>query len=119
MDRVVPLAVEGVRLELDFGHLFVGDLDAQGIGAVVDLGADPEAGAGRGGSDEAHDGGEAHQRLGAPVHGDVGEETVFDLVPPAGSGREVAERDREPRPVGEPLDLAYRISLMNVYTEGL
>jgi len=92
-DGVVPVAVEGVRLEPEPGHVCVGDLDAKRIGAVVDLGADPKARGGGRGSDEAHDGGEAHQGLASPVHGDVGEEAVLDLIPLAGARGEVTDGD--------------------------
>ena len=46
MDGVVPVTVKAVRFHLDSGHLLLGDLDAERVGAVVDLGADR----GRGGS---------------------------------------------------------------------
>lgn len=78
MDGVVPIAMEGMAFEVDASHLFVRDGQAGGVPSGVDLGPGPEAGGGRGASDEADDGGQAHQRLAAPVGGDVREEAVFD-----------------------------------------
>jgi hypothetical protein len=52
-----------------------------------------QAGAGGGRGDEFNDGLVAFQWPAAPVHRDVAQESVFDLVPFAGAGREVADRD--------------------------
>ena len=39
--------------------------------------------------------GQGDERLAGPIHRDVGEETVRDLVPLARTRREVADRDTE------------------------
>src|SRR5579864_5854582 len=101
VDGVVPVAVEGMALEIDLGHLWVRGGGSLRIGALVNLRPDPESGGRSGRSNEADDGGEAHQRFGTPVHRNVREQAVLDLVPLAGSRREVANGDGEPRALGE------------------
>lgn len=54
-DGVVPVAVEVVGGEGDPGELFVGDLDAGGVVALVEAGVDLEAGAGGGVGDQIDD----------------------------------------------------------------
>src|SRR5947209_17394033 len=85
---------------------FVGDLDASGVEARVQLGMDLEAGASPGGTDEVDDHFVAGQRPTTPVHGDVGEEPVLDLVPPRRGWREVANGDLDVLLVGEAGKLA-------------
>src|SRR5215204_637734 len=48
-----------------------------------------------------------HQGRAAPVHGDVGEEPMLDLVPLAGTRREVADRDRQAGAIGQLLQLPF------------
>ena len=83
--------MEAVAVHRQGVDLCVGDLDAGGVGAGVEFGVDRQPGAGGGGGDAVHDDFVAGQRPAAPVHGDVGEQPVLDLVPlrwcPAGSGR--------------------------------
>ena len=78
-DGVVPFGVEGVAFELDGGEFGVADLDAFGVGALVEAGVDGQAGAGGGGDDQADDRLAADERLAAPVDADEGEEAVLDL----------------------------------------
>ena len=74
-------------------HLGVADFDAGGVGAVVEFGVyfQPSLGGCR--ADEVDDDLVAGQGSAGSVHGDMVEESVFDFVPFAGSGREVADRD--------------------------
>jgi hypothetical protein len=53
--------------EIDFVHLGVCDLDAGGIGCVIDLGFDVEAGSGCGGRNQLDDGLVADQWFATPV----------------------------------------------------
>ena len=69
--------------------------DAGGVGAGVEVGADGEPGRGGGGADQVDDDLVAGQRPAAPVHGDLGEQPVLDLVPLAGARRQVADGDRQ------------------------
>ena len=76
-------------------HFGLGDLDAAGVGLGVGFGVDGQSGAGRGGADEVDDDLMAGERGASPVHRDVGEQAVLDLVPLARAGREVADGDRD------------------------
>ena len=52
-----------------------------------------QTGAGGGGGDQLDDGLVADQRLAAPVLGDEREQPMLDLVPLAGAGRQMTDRD--------------------------
>ena len=54
-DGVVPLSVEVVAGDREGVDLFFGVLDADGVGAGVEFGADGEPGGGAGGTDEVDD----------------------------------------------------------------
>ena len=71
----------------------VGDLDALGVVAGIELGADGQPGAGGGRGDGVHDDLVAGQRPPAPVHRDVGEQPVLDFVPLGCARRQVADGD--------------------------
>src|SRR5882672_10093499 len=62
---------------------------------------------GGGGRDQLDDHAMADEGLGAPVLADEGEEAVLDLVPLAGAGRQVADRDVEAEFVGQLLQFAF------------
>src|SRR5574340_1140264 len=91
VERVVPLTVEGMAGEgaiVGEGlHRRVGNLYAGWVFGRVEFGVDGQPGAGRGRGDGLHDDFVTGERPSAPVHGDVGEEPVFDLVPLAGARR--------------------------------
>ena len=70
MDGVVPLAVEGMRFEVDPRQVFVGDAPAFGVGTLIDSALDQETRFGGGGADQIHYDLMAQQRLAAPVLGD-------------------------------------------------
>ena len=80
VDGVVPVAVPVVAGEVDGAHLLVGDFDAFGVGGVVELGLDGEAGGGGCGADQVDDRLDRLEWSAAPVDRDVAEESVFDLV---------------------------------------
>ena len=99
VNRVVPVAVEGVAVQDPGGfqglHVLVGDFDAAGIDALVEFGVHGQSG-GRGDGLEGFDDDlVGFQWSSAPVTADRGEQPVFDLVPLAGAGREVADGDRQ------------------------
>jgi len=87
--------------ELHRGHLRIGDGDPRGILSAVELGADVQAAAAPRRADQTHDRGEVHERRAAPVHRNVREEAMLELVPLAGAGRKVTDRDRQPGAVGQ------------------
>ena len=85
-DRVVPIAMERIPDEMQFGHPGIVDLDPARVGVGVECGAQPQAlGRGRAG-DQVDDGLQTFQGAPAPVAGDVAEHPVLDLVPFAGAG---------------------------------
>src|SRR6266446_6111240 len=100
-DSVVPLAVEFGAFDIDRGHLGVRDDNAAGVLASVEFAVHSEAGFGGGGRNQIDDHPIADEWLGAPVLADEGEEPVFDFVPLAGAGRQVADRDVEAELVGQ------------------
>src|ERR1700734_1851505 len=102
---IVPFAVELLPLDAQRAHLLGGDLDAGGVAAAVELGADDESPSMRRLADEVDDRLVGAQRPAAPVDGDEREEPMLDLVPLARAGREVAHPDREAQLVGEALKL--------------
>jgi hypothetical protein len=52
-DRVVPVALEGMALNVEGSHFGIADFDALGIEALVDVASDGEAGIGGGGCQSA------------------------------------------------------------------
>src|SRR5262245_66397514 len=92
-----------VAREADGGHLRVGDGHAVGIAVPIDLRSDAKARVTVRGSNQADNDSETDQRGPAPVHRDVREEAMFDLVPLARSRRRVTHGDGEPGSIREPL----------------
>ena len=81
-------------------HFGVGDNDAAGVLASVKFAAHGEAGFGGRGQDQLDNHAIADEGLGTPILADEGEEAVFDFVPLAGAGRQVAD------PISRPSSLA-------------
>src|ERR1035441_10182571 len=100
---VVPVAMEGMTLELDGGEFLIRYFHALGIFAFIQFGAHSESGFGAGRRDQLDDGLEAAQGLSAPIEGDKGKQTMFDFVPFAGPGRQVAYRDGDVQLIGQRL----------------
>src|ERR1700739_748065 len=94
-NRIVPVAMERVAGQVDGSHLEIGNLDAFGIFLFVELGAHLEAAICCRRGDQLDDRAIAAQWFSPPVDGDEREETMLDLVPLAGAGRQVANRDRQ------------------------
>src|SRR5258708_7923950 len=84
LDRIAGLIDFGIQLSMNF-----------------------ETGFGRGRRDQIDDCLEALERFSAPVLGNVREEPMFDLVPLAGSGREVTDHDTQPGSIGQPFPLCF------------
>src|SRR5215471_3103308 len=87
--------------EIDGFDLCVGDLYAGWIGVLIELTVNLEAGLGCGGGDELDDCLIAYERLAAPVLSDERKQAMFDLVPFAGAGRQVAHGDGNAEFVGQ------------------
>jgi hypothetical protein len=96
--------VKGIWFELDALYGFIGDDLPLGIGRSVNLGADLQAL--RGGSmiDQIDDDGKAFERFASPVLGDVAEHAMLNLVPLAGSWRQMTDLQDESRFVGKSLE---------------
>src|SRR5487761_1139495 len=84
-NRVVPLAMELVHPQGYRGYLRVRNRDAFRIGPGVTLCVNLEALPSSGRGDQLDDDFVARQGTAAPVHADVREEAVLDLVPFASS----------------------------------
>lgn len=97
--------MEAVPLKAHGRHLRVGDSDAGGIVPAVEFSTDVQAGAAVGRTDETDDRRQIDERRAPPVHRDVREQAVLDLVPFARARREVTDGDGEPGAVGELLQL--------------
>ena len=96
--------MEGMPLETHASQLGVADLRLQVVLPGVERGAYDETGAGGRARDQADDGLMTDERPTTPVVGDEAEEAMLDLVPLAGAGREVADRELEFQRVGEVLE---------------
>src|SRR6266550_9060272 len=73
--------------------LLFGEFHPRGVEVRVEFALDGESGRGRSVGDEVDDGLVGFQRPSPPVDGDSGEEPVLDLVPFAGAGWVMADRD--------------------------
>jgi hypothetical protein len=90
-DGVVPFWVLLMRLEIQFLHLCIADLQSGFIVALVQNSLDAQSFARFLGADHVHDGLEAHEWLSSPVHADEGKHPVLDLIPLARARRIVAD----------------------------
>src|SRR3974390_1412097 len=90
---VVPITVESVTRKVDGGQFRVGPFDRLGVFVLVQLGATFKASVRCCRGDQLHDGAVAAQWLAAPVDGYEREQPMLDLVPLAGTGRQVANRN--------------------------
>src|SRR6266540_1260830 len=103
-DLVVPVPMERQGLEIDGGECLLGYLHPVLIASWVEARFDMKACSGASVAKEIEDHRVAHQRTPTPIGGNVAEHPVFDLVPLAGPGREVARRDRQAGCIRQPLE---------------
>ena len=78
---IVPISVEGVGENIEFGHFGVGDFDPCRIEIFIEFTADGQACRRCGRADEFDDSAIVDERSSSPVARDEREEAVFDLVP--------------------------------------
>src|SRR5215203_4318960 len=97
--------MKAMAFETHARQLCIGDGDARRVGPAIELSSHMQARATVRRTDETDDGREIDERGAAPVHRDVREQTVLDLVPLARARREVTDRDGEPRAIRELLQL--------------
>jgi len=102
-DGVVPLAVEIMGTQSDSLHLLLRDLDLGRVAPCIQTGLDLQARRRRRRGDQLDNDLVAHQRPTTPVHRDVREQPMLDLVPLTRARREVADGNLQARLVGEPL----------------
>lgn len=81
--------------DMDSRQLLVGHLQAGGIPVRIQGGRELQAGFGGSGPNQVDDDGAAEQGSPTPIVGDMAEHPMFNLVPLAGTGREVADRDTQ------------------------
>ena len=93
MDRVVPVAVKAMPLEAYRRQLRIGDGDATRVLAAVEFRPNAESGPTVRRANEAHDRGQVDEWGAAPIHRDVREQPMLDLVPLARTRRKVTDRD--------------------------
>ena len=84
-------------------HLLIRNFDACWVNGGVQFRSDPQSGFCSCGSDQVDDDFVTGERFAAPVHADVGEQAMFNFIPLAGARRQVANRDRDPGLLGQPL----------------
>src|SRR5215471_7495495 len=89
--RVVPLRVLLVRVKVQGLHLLLADLHSSFITSSVQNRFDMQSLVRFRGADHVDHGLETNQGLAPPVHADVGEHAVLDLVPLARSRRIVTD----------------------------
>ena len=100
-DCVVPLGMKFVPAQSYRFEFFVRHFDPFFVLMSVQHGLDLEAGARLGGSDPIDDRFVVDQRHPLPVQADKRKEPVLDLVPLAGAGRVVTNRDRDRHLAGQ------------------
>ena len=97
--------MKSILLEIDLRHLLIADLDAGRIAVGVQFGMHGQTGAGTSGADQLHHRLVSEQWLPAPVVADAGKQAVLDLVPLAGTRRQVADLHAQADFVGQALQL--------------
>lgn len=95
--------MKSILMEIDLRHLLIADLDAGRIAVGVQFGMHGQTGAGTSGADQLHHRLVSEQWLPAPVVADAGKQAVLDLVPLAGTRRQVADLHAQAGFVGQAL----------------
>jgi hypothetical protein len=78
-------------LNVEVSHDLVRDDDSLGIGFVVEFASNRQAGSGGRGADQFDDDAIAEQRFGPPILANEREQAMLDLVPFAGSRRQMMD----------------------------
>src|SRR5688572_24725879 len=97
--------MEPMACEADGRQLRIGYGDTGRVRPAIELGSHVQARAAVSRTDETDDRREIDERGAPPVHRDMREQAMLDLVPLARARREVTHRHGEPRPIGELLEL--------------
>ncbi len=94
---VIPFTVKGVPLDLYRSPLLIGDLYSPGIGASIEFGMDSETCLCGGIADEIDDDRIARQGSSTPILRNVSKHLMLDLIPLAGAGWKMTDRDPQLR----------------------
>ena len=94
MDRIVPVPMEAVMLQLNLRHELVRHFSSFRIAMLVELAANTRSCCRARRCYQTDDYCQAYQGLTSPIRADVGEKAVLDLVPLAGPRREMTDRNR-------------------------
>ena len=92
-------------METNLAQFRIGDLDALNVRSTIEAGLDLQSGLRRSTTNQLHDDFAAQERLSSPVARDLTEQTMFDLVPLAGSRREMADLNVQVQFIGQLLQL--------------
>ena len=92
-NRVVPLWMERIPLDVDAAQLFVGNLSLCLVLVLIEYRFDLQPRLGRGVSDKLQYHLVGNERPSSPVHIDEGKHLMLNRVPLAGAGRVVADMD--------------------------
>ena len=92
-----------MALDLDSSEFGVGDFHTLWIFVFVQFGAHCDSGSRGSRGDQLNDGLEAAQGFSSPIEGDKGKQAMLDLVPLAGAGRQVGNRNRDMQLIGQQL----------------
>src|SRR6266851_4751338 len=106
-DDIVPVAMKLIRLKIDTLHVFLRDFPARGILAAIQSAGHFQSFRGRRLRNEMDDGFVVTQWLSPPIRRDEGKEAVLDLVPLAGSGRKMTDRNGQAGVIREGLQLQF------------
>src|SRR5258708_22953591 len=104
-DRIIPLRMECVTLDIEGFHLCVSDLDTLRVVTCIKLASHRQASPGRGGGNQFDHRFAADQRSSSPGLGNMAEQPMFDLVPFPGSRRLMAYIKRQAGFVSQVLQL--------------
>src|ERR1700687_1442400 len=104
---VVPVTMEGVAVEIDGVECGVGDFDTLWIFVLVEFCAHSESSASCGCGDQLNNGLEASQGFPSPVDRYEGKEAMFDLVPLAGAGWQMANGDGNAQSISQCLQFHF------------
>jgi hypothetical protein len=101
MEGIVPVAMEFVAANINGRDLAIRDFDTGGVDVRVEFGMHGEACPGCCGSDEIHYDFMAYERLATPVLADEREQPMLNLVPLAGSGRQMTDSNPQSGFIGK------------------
>ena len=85
--------MERMAYEVNGGEFGVGDFPALGVFVFVQFSPYRKPRGGGRGRDQLHNGSKAAQGLAPPIDRDKGKEAMFNFIPLAGAGWQVAHRD--------------------------